>query len=254
LKALIIDEPWIGLILAGSKTWEMRKTGCTHRGLIALIKKGSGQIVGTAEVVDSLKPIVSSAEYAQAEPKHGIPPARQAQAFNDGWRTPWVLANARALGQPVPYSHPSGAVIWVNLDQTVSNAVQQQSGTLNGKSIASVHASILGAPAPVKVATAGSAREVAVTGGNIRNGHIYLPLDFFPDDAIGGSNKASAAPREITVVFKPGSTLQTDIDRTKRIIRGRGAMADFFVRANIVEGDKVRITRTAPHTFVFEKA
>lgn len=129
MKALIIDEPWIGLILAGSKSWEMRKTGCSHRGPIALIRKGSGQVVGTAEVVDSLAPIASSSDYALAEPKHGIPPGRQAQAFTDGWRTPWVLANARALATPVPYSHPSGAVIWVNLDDTVSSAVQQQSRT-----------------------------------------------------------------------------------------------------------------------------
>jgi hypothetical protein len=93
-----------------------------------------------------------------------------------------------------------------------------------------------------------------VTGGNIRNGHIYLPLDFFPEDAIGGSNKTSAAPRQITVVFQPGATVQTDIDRTKRILRNRAPVPDFFARANIAEGDKVRITRTAPHTFQFEKA
>jgi hypothetical protein len=135
LKALIIDEPWIRLILAGSKTWEMRKTGCSHRGPIALIRKGSRQVVGTADVVDSLPPIGSSAEYARAERQHGIPPGRQAQAFNDGWRTPWVLANPRLLAEPVPYSHPSGAVIWVNLDDRVSSAVQQQSSTLNGKSV-----------------------------------------------------------------------------------------------------------------------
>ena len=28
MKGLIIDEPWIGLILQGKKTWEMRKTAC----------------------------------------------------------------------------------------------------------------------------------------------------------------------------------------------------------------------------------
>jgi hypothetical protein len=253
LKALIIDEPWIGQILAGSKTWEMRKTGCNHRGPVALIRKGSGQVIGTAEIVDSLAPIATSAEYAQAELKHGIPPARQARAFSDGWRTPWVLAKARALTRPVPYSHPSGAVIWVNLDDTVSSAVQQQSQSSNGVSPPPASPPHPAAPSPGKITASGSAREVAVTGGNIRNGHIYLPLDFFPEDAIGGSNKASAAPREITVVFQPGTTIQTDIDRTKHILRNRGAVSDFFVRANIVEGDKVRITRSAPDTFHFEK-
>lgn len=55
MKGLIIDEPWIGLILLGNKTWEMRKTACHHRGRIALIRKGSGRIVGTVDLVDSLQ-------------------------------------------------------------------------------------------------------------------------------------------------------------------------------------------------------
>lgn len=210
-------------------------------------------MVGTAEIVDSLAPIGSSGEYAQAEPKHGIPPGRQAQAFSGGWRTPWVLANARAFAEPVPYPHPLGAVIWVNLDDTVSSEVQQQSRTADRESGASIKAYSSPASGRAKNASAGATREVSVTGGNIRNGHIYLPLDFFPDDAIGGSNKASAAPGEITVVFQPGMTVQTDIDRTKRILRDRAAVPDFFLRANIVEGDQVRITRTPQRTYQFEK-
>jgi hypothetical protein len=53
VKGLIIDEPWIGLILLGNKTWEMRKTACHHRGRIALIRKGSGRIVGTADLIEA---------------------------------------------------------------------------------------------------------------------------------------------------------------------------------------------------------
>jgi len=126
VKGLIVDEPWIGLILSGSKTWEMRKTASHHRGQIALIRKGSGQVVGTAEMVDSLPSIENSNDYAGAEHEHRIPPSRQAQAFLDGWRTPWVLRNARRFANPIPYDHPNGAVIWVNLDDSVSNAIQAQ--------------------------------------------------------------------------------------------------------------------------------
>jgi hypothetical protein len=41
----------------GKKIWEMRKSTCRLRGPVALIRKGSGQVVGVTEVVDSLPPL-----------------------------------------------------------------------------------------------------------------------------------------------------------------------------------------------------
>jgi len=35
----------------------------------------------------------------------------------------WVPANARRFRVPVPYTHPSGAVIWVQLDEVVERAI-----------------------------------------------------------------------------------------------------------------------------------
>jgi hypothetical protein len=126
MRALIIDEPWISAILRGEKIWEMRKRNCKVRGPIALIRKGSGHVVGVAELVDSLQVLTTPQAYADAEPKHRIPPERQASAFRDGWVTPWVIASARPLRRPVPYSHPSGAVIWVTLAPDVAAAVNGQ--------------------------------------------------------------------------------------------------------------------------------
>ena len=41
----------------------------------------------------------------------------------DWWSRPyeyaWVLANARAFREGIPYRHPLGAVIWVNLSPSV---------------------------------------------------------------------------------------------------------------------------------------
>jgi hypothetical protein len=137
LKGLIIDEPWIGLILSGEKIWEMRKTACHHRGPIALIRKGSGKVVGVAELIDSLPSIDDENDYARAEPLHRIPSSRRKQAFADGWRTPWVLDNAEPLAEPIPYNHPSGAVIWVNLDDSVARAIVTRSGHSSAKQTAS---------------------------------------------------------------------------------------------------------------------
>jgi hypothetical protein len=46
MKALIIREPWIGHILAGRKTWEMRTSPTNIRGRIGLIRKGRAIVVG----------------------------------------------------------------------------------------------------------------------------------------------------------------------------------------------------------------
>jgi hypothetical protein len=126
VKGLIIDEPWIGYILAGLKTWEMRKTGCKVRGPVALIRKGSGYVVGVAEAIDAPPAIANREAYAATEMFHRVPPERQERAFADGWRTPWVLANARKLQRTVPYRHPSGAVIWVNLQPETTTDIEAQ--------------------------------------------------------------------------------------------------------------------------------
>jgi hypothetical protein len=271
MKALVIDEPWISAILLGVKTWEMRKGVCKLRGPIALIRKGSGQVVGIAEVTDCRPPLNTPAAYAEAEPYHRIPPARQGQAFADGWRTPWVLANARPLKKPVPYKHPSGAVIWVTLDDAVSAAISEQVSPVppapdvtNGSSanppIRSEPKWEMAAPPEVQqevdrsLFPLGNARIVIVTGGNLRNNHIYLPLDFFPPDAIGGKSKAEAAPRTISITFRPGTTIDSDIDRSKRILRARSEVGEFLARARIAEGDSVRIVRTGPYAYEFSKA
>lgn len=263
MKAIVIDEPWVSLITSGQKTWEMRKNGCAHRGTVALIRKGSGHVVGTATVIGSLPPLTTAEAYAAAEDKHRIPPERQERARFDGWHTPWVLAEARPLARPVPYRHPNGAVIWVNLEADVARAVTAQMEnfhsegpaptSLEGRNTTSTPPS--SAPAPNAAPDAeerygsGDTRAVTITGGNLRNSHIYLPLEFFPADAIGGKNKAEAAPRQLTVSFEPGQTVSVDIDGSKRIFRSRPPVADFFIRAQIQEGDVVLIRRLHAYAY-----
>ena len=56
-KVLIIAESWIGYVLDGSKTWEMRSSGASHRGWFGLIRKGTGAIYGIARLVDVGAPL-----------------------------------------------------------------------------------------------------------------------------------------------------------------------------------------------------
>lgn len=127
LKALIIRQPWIGMILRGEKTWEMRNQRCTHRGLIALIEQGTGTVVGTASVVDDLPPLTEAQLRAHRD-KHGIPEAQFAEMMARGWVRPWVLADVQRLPRPVHYVHPSGAVKWVNLSADEEVAILASCG------------------------------------------------------------------------------------------------------------------------------
>jgi hypothetical protein len=128
MRGLVIGEPWIGLILAGKKTWEMRPGNCTMRGPIALIKKGTGHVVGVAEILGALSPLRSAEEYAKAEQFHAVPLSEQPGAIKKRWTTPWVLRNARALSAPAPYKHKNGAQAWVILEPGVVEAIQQRAG------------------------------------------------------------------------------------------------------------------------------
>lgn len=115
-KGLIIKSPFIEKILDGLKTWEMRSSSTQIRGPIALIKKGSGQIVGIANLVDVKGPLTRQ-DKLEAIDKHQISLERLESGETDKWNTAWVLESAKPLEVPINYQHPNGAIIWVNLDQ-----------------------------------------------------------------------------------------------------------------------------------------
>ena len=123
MKGLIIDEPWINLIISGEKTWEMRSRNTLVRGRIALIRKGSKTVIGAADLGHTL-PKLSRAELKASIAKHRVPEREIGEDFKHS--TAWVLEHARPLCKPIPYRHPAGAVIWVNLDPEVAAMVEEQ--------------------------------------------------------------------------------------------------------------------------------
>jgi hypothetical protein len=120
-KGLVIASPYVDHILSGLKTWEMRTTHTRVRGPIAQIRKGSGSIVGIVKVVDSIGPF-SLSELRRHRAKHRIPGALLRSAASR-WNYAWVLEDVRRLGMPLRYRHPSGAVIWVSLDQSARRGI-----------------------------------------------------------------------------------------------------------------------------------
>ncbi len=111
-RALIVDHPWIELLLSGVKPWEMRSRHTHIRGRIGLIAKGSGMILGSIELTDSL-PLQTYREMVAATAKHHIPNERLKELQN--WRYPWVMERPIRFVEPRPYKHPRGAVTWVKL-------------------------------------------------------------------------------------------------------------------------------------------
>jgi hypothetical protein len=123
MKGLIIADPWVGMITSGDKTWELRSRNTTVRGRIALIKKGSGTVVGVAELVGT-RPKLLHDELKANVPRHRVPADEICDDLKHS--TAWVFEGARALRQPVAYRHPPGAVIWVNLNREAAAAVEAQ--------------------------------------------------------------------------------------------------------------------------------
>ena len=124
MKGLIIRSPWIEKILAGEKTWELRGSNTKIRGKIALIAGGTKTVLGVCELSDAKGPL-SADDLLGAVHLHGV----EKRALENGLpyrRTyAWVLEKTLAFSSPVPYRHPQGAVIWVNLSAEESRQVAE---------------------------------------------------------------------------------------------------------------------------------
>jgi len=115
MKALLIQTPFIDQILSGRKTWEIRGSATKKRGKIALIRSGSGMIIGTADLVDCIGPLKRK-DFLDNLQKHRIPKSDILQGSFYDRPHAWVLKNARKI-KPIPYKHPNGAIIWVDLEK-----------------------------------------------------------------------------------------------------------------------------------------
>ncbi|MCA0405123.1 MAG: hypothetical protein LCH39_03100 [Proteobacteria bacterium] len=305
-KALIVADPWIEYLLNGTKDWEMRSSGASHRGWFGLIRKGSGAVHGVARLVDVGAPLTPEQMIASFA-HHRIPESMIRSGEVAKWNTPWKLADVQRLARPVPYRHKSGAVTWVELDEAaIAGLAKQLPGT--GQPAYLPHTSsparndtsdeikvdmrqrgsklyidvewddgepepapkikaVATAPmpqaaarpstpaaaaSPTRVSPSGrTIGEVVLTEGNIVNNHIYLRsfFDRFPADAVGGSNKAALARRELTVDWGGGEPVQTDLDGSKKFFRARGWIGTFFKQNRAKAGDRVIIDETGPYRY-----
>jgi len=120
MKGLISKSPHVENILSGKKTWEIRGSNTKIRGEIALIKSGTGTIVGKCEIVDVIGPLDFSDLEANIN-KHCVSQDQLDCVFGKYKKLyAWVLNKEKMFDTPVKYMHPQGAIIWVNLKNSLS--------------------------------------------------------------------------------------------------------------------------------------
>ncbi|MCF6409888.1 ASCH domain-containing protein [Pseudalkalibacillus salsuginis] len=114
MNGLLIKSSWIDFILDGKKTWEIRGSNTKIRSRIALIKRGTGMIFGTADLIGCRK--ISFEEYKKGESFHCV---SQENGISLPYKNTyaWILTDPNLFETPHPYDHPKGAVIWVKLDK-----------------------------------------------------------------------------------------------------------------------------------------
>lgn len=111
-RAFIVKEHWGNLILDGSKLWEIRGTGTQVRGRVGVIFSSTGMIQGSVKIVGSS--LLLRKDFNMFREYHHI----QGDFDSLPYEEPhiWYLEDAIRFTEPIPYLHPQGAVIWVNLE------------------------------------------------------------------------------------------------------------------------------------------
>jgi hypothetical protein len=122
-SGLIIDHVHLQKIVAGNKTWEMRKTKTLKRERIALIAKGTKAAYGVANIVDCTGPLPNE-KLIESISLHGMTRDR-IEAPDFSRRYAWVLSNCRALRHPVSCPMKPGQQIFVSISPETSRAIHE---------------------------------------------------------------------------------------------------------------------------------
>lgn len=101
-------------------------------------------------------------------------------------------------------------------------------------------------------------RLVTITGGNLRNNHIYISghHDFFGKECYGGSSQRKKAKQPLTLVVDGlPETIETDIAMNgsngspRNFFRKRGWVRKFFKKHEIKEGDIIALERLSDYKY-----
>lgn len=122
-RALMVREPYVSMLLTHRKRWELRGLPTKIRGRIALIRSGSGLVIGECQITDCIGPI----DFETLKKTPNLSTHERLEIAADG-RPPyvekdstasktyaWVIEEPVVYKWPLRYRHPSGAIIFVDL-------------------------------------------------------------------------------------------------------------------------------------------
>ena len=110
-SVLVVKDPWLDKILNGQKTWEVRGTNTTKRGVVHLALSGAhGRIVGRCHITDSFP--VKKRALQKHFTKHRIKDLSVV-----AYRNPhaWVLSKSLRYSKPFVYTHKQVTIVWETL-------------------------------------------------------------------------------------------------------------------------------------------
>ena len=107
---LIIQEPWINLILDGRKTFEIRGRHCKkeHERIYLALSGGGGIVLGSVEFVRCHGPLTRD-EWVSGANRHCV--AGSSLPYGSSTYA-WEMASPVRFHTPVPYEHKQGVVVW----------------------------------------------------------------------------------------------------------------------------------------------
>lgn len=118
-SGLIIKEFWLSKIFnfADPKDWEIRGSCTNKRGKIYLLESKTGLIKGEADLIDCIE--LDLVDFTRNEHHHKIPSQIHNNQLPYSRTYAWVLQDIHKYNVSIPYKHPRGAVIWVNLPRNI---------------------------------------------------------------------------------------------------------------------------------------
>ena len=137
-KGLVVREPWASRLVSGTKVWELRGRATTFRGRAAIIAAGTGSVVGEVNFEDCFLVAINNNNgalmpppedptkfmcLAENQPKHGLTDFSLV-TYKKVYA--WVVASPLKYDNPIAYTHPQGAVQWIDLQASASSRARRK--------------------------------------------------------------------------------------------------------------------------------
>lgn len=108
-----VREPYATYIVAGEKTWEIRRYPTEIRGRVGVVSARGW--IGTVVIREVLGPF-TPAELAREEEKHRADPEFLREYARGKPLYVWVLSDPEMFPEPIPVRRPRGPAVWIRLD------------------------------------------------------------------------------------------------------------------------------------------